>query len=174
MNEPTVSLIVAVARNGTIGKDGDLPWRLPADMKWFKDKTMGHHVVMGRKTYESLGGHPLPGRTKIVLTRSRSLEAPGATVVPDLPSAMALAADAGDDEVFIIGGAGVYLEALPLAGRVYLTRVDADIDGDVVFPAFAGESLGDGQWVEVWREHHPADDRHEHPFAWCVLERAAD
>lgn len=173
MIDTKLALIVAVARNGTIGKGGDLPWRLPADLKWFKQKTMGHHVVMGRRTFESLGGHPLPGRTKVVLTSDRGLSVPDSVVVHDLPSAIAVAADAGDDEVFVIGGAGVYVEALPMADRVYLTRIHADVQGDVALAAFARGASGGQEWVEVWREDHPADDRHAHAFSWCILERSA-
>jgi dihydrofolate reductase len=162
-----VSIIAAVAENGVIGRDGDLPWRLPADLRFFKRVTMGHHLVMGRKTWASIG-RPLPGRTLVVLTRDRALEIPGVHVVHALPEALALARAAGDREAFVIGGADVFARALPLADRLYLTRVHADVAGDVRFPAF-----DDGAFVEVAREDHAADEQHAHAFSICTLERRA-
>lgn len=160
-----VSIVVAVARSGVIGRGGELPWRLPADLRFFKRVTMGHHLVMGRKTWASIG-RPLPGRTMVVLSRDPGLELAGATVVHDLPEALALARAAGDTEAFVIGGAEVYARALPLADRLYLTRVHADVEGDVHFP-----DLDEHQWVEVAREEHAADEHHAHAFALCTLER---
>jgi dihydrofolate reductase len=160
-----VSILAAVAANGVIGRDGDLPWRLPADLAFFKRVTMGHHLVMGRKTWESIG-RPLPGRTFVVLSRDPGLAIPGVQVVHALPEALALARAAGDSEVFVIGGADVFGLALPLASRLYLTRVHAHVEGDVCFPAF-----DEHPWVEVAREEHAVDDRHAFPFAICTLER---
>lgn len=160
-----VSLVAAVAANGVIGRDGDLPWRLPADLRFFKRVTMGHHLVMGRKTWASIG-RPLPGRTMVVLTRDPGLEIPGVRVVHDLPEALAVARAAGDREAFVIGGADVFARALPLADRLYLTRVHADVEGDVCFPAFAEQA-----WVEVAREDHAADEQHAFAFSICTLER---
>ena len=160
-----VSILVAVARSGVIGRGGELPWRLPADLRFFKRVTMGHHLVMGRKTWASIG-RPLPGRTMVVLTRDPTLEIPGASVVHDLPEALALARAAGDTEAFVIGGAEVYALALPLADRLYLTRVHADVEGDVRFPVYDPQ-----EWVEVAREEHAADEHHAHAFALCTLER---
>lgn len=160
-----VSILVAAARSGVIGRGGELPWRLPADLRFFKRVTMGHHLIMGRKTWASIG-RPLPGRTMVVLTRSPGLELAGATVVHDLPEALALARAAGDTEAFVIGGAEVYARALPLADRLYLTRVHADVEGDVRFP-----DLDEHRWVEVAREEHAADEHHAHAFAFCTLER---
>jgi dihydrofolate reductase len=162
-----VSIIAAVADNGVIGRDGDLPWRLPADMRFFKRTTMGHHLVMGRKTWDSIG-RPLSGRTMVVLTRDRDAQIPGAHVVHDLREAIDLAREAGDSEVFVAGGAQVYAQALPLADRLLLTRVAATVDGDVHFPEYDPSA-----WVEVAREEHAADQRHAHAFAICTLERAA-
>ena len=127
-----VSLIVGRARNGVIGRDGDLPWRLPADLAQFKRRTMGHHLVMGRRTFESLPGI-LPGRPHLVLSRDPSYAHEGIRVFATLEDALAAAEAAGDDETFVIGGGAVYREALPRASRVYLTRVHADVEGDVTF-----------------------------------------
>jgi dihydrofolate reductase len=160
-----VSIVVAVAANGVIGRDGGLPWRLPADLAFFKRVTMGHHLVMGRKTWESIG-RPLPGRTLVVLTRDPQLEIPGVQVVHALPDALALARAAGDSEACVIGGADVFARALPLADRLYLTRVHADVEGDVRFPVFDAQG-----WVEVAREEHAADERHAYAFSICTLER---
>jgi dihydrofolate reductase len=160
---PRISLIVAVARNGVIGKDGKLPWHLPEDLKRFKALTMGHHIIMGRRTWESIG-RPLPGRKSVVVTRQRDYSAPGAIVVHSLPDAVA--ACAGDDEVFVIGGEEIYRTALPIADRIHLTRLDADYAGDTRFPA-----LAPGQWHEVSRERHPGNGPDRPGFDFLVLER---
>ncbi|MCX4247359.1 dihydrofolate reductase [Paraliomyxa miuraensis] len=167
-----VGIIVAMATNGVIGRDGDLPWRLPADLRWFRRVTMGHHVIMGRKTWESIG-RPLPGRTLVVLTRDpearrRLEEIPGVVAEAELSGALDRARAAGDTEALVAGGAEVYAHALPLADRLYLTRVHGQVEGDVVFPAFDSD-----QWTETAREEHAADDRHALPFALCTLERRA-
>ncbi|MBC2670288.1 dihydrofolate reductase [Novosphingobium piscinae] len=141
-------LIVAAARNGTIGRDGTLPWHLPADLKRFKALTMGKPMVMGRKTFVSLPGL-LPGRRHIVLTRDRAWSAPGAEVAHDLEAALALA---GPGEVAVIGGAEVFALALPRAGRLELTEVQAEVAGDTVMPP-----LGAG-WREIARESHVPSD----------------
>ncbi len=161
----TVSLIVAMSRNGVIGRDGDLPWHLPADLKRFRELTTGHHVIMGRKTHESIG-KPLPKRTNVVLSRAADYTADGCTVASDLSVALERAVAAGEGEAFVIGGAGVYERALANADRIYLTRVGADVDGDVRFPP-----LDEARWSEVSREEHGADERHSYPFAFTVLER---
>lgn len=161
----TVSLIAAVARNGVIGRDGALPWKLSADLKRFRELTTGHHVIMGRKTHESIG-KPLPKRTNVVLSRSSGYTAEGCAVSSGLGEALREAERADEDEAFVIGGAGVYELALPTADRLYLTRVEADVAGDVHFPDLAANV-----WREVSREEHGADERNEHPFAFLVLER---
>lgn len=161
---PSVELVAAVADNGVIGKDGALPWRIPADLRHFRERTMGHHVVMGRKTWASIG-RPLPGRTNVVVTRDPQLRIDGCTVVGSLAAAIALAEAAGETVVFVIGGGELYREALPRADRIHLTRVHADVDGDVRFPP-----LPPAQWVEVAREDHSNEPV---PFSFCVLERAA-
>lgn len=165
-----VSIIAAVAANGVIGRDGELPWRLPADLRFFKRVTMGHHLVMGRKTWASIG-RPLPGRTMVVLSRDASLAIPGVRVVPSLPEALALARAAGDLEAFVIGGAAVFASALPLADRLYLTRVHAHVEGDVCIPALAEHGAYEAEWVEVAREEHAVDEQHAVAFALCTLER---
>lgn len=162
---PVVSLIAAVADNGTIGKDGALPWRIPADLKWFRARTMGHHVVMGRKTWASIG-RALPGRTNVVVSRDPELSVPdGVVLVDGLGAAIDRARAAGDDEVFVIGGGELYRAALPYADRIYLTRIHADVDGDAWFP-----TIDAADWVEVAREPHLDEAL---PFSFCVLERAA-
>ena len=154
-------LIVAAARNGTIGADGKLPWHLPADLKRFKALTMGKPMVMGRKTFESLPG-VLPGRRHIVLTRDPAWQAAGAEVACDLDGALALA---GPGEVAVIGGAEIFTLALPRAARLELTEVHADVPGDAVMPP-----LGEG-WRETFRENHAPNDGRP-GFAFVTLERA--
>jgi dihydrofolate reductase len=158
-----VSLVVAVARNGVIGRDNELPWKLPADLAYFKRVTMGHPVIMGRRTYESIG-KPLPGRKNIVLTRDASYGAPGCTVVNRLEDAWKAAGGARD--VCVIGGATLFEETLPIAERIHLTEVEADVEGDTFFPPFDR-----GEWTEREVERHGVDDRHAYPFRIVVLER---
>ncbi len=158
-----LSLILAMAENRVIGRDGALPWRLPADLKHFKTLTLDHTIVMGRKTWESIG-RPLPRRRSIVLTRDPAYHAKGAEMASSLDQALGLAA--GDDEVFVIGGAAVFAEALPRAGRVYLTRVHAELEGDVMC-----SPLDDGSWELTGEERREADDRHAYPFTFQVWER---
>lgn len=158
-----VSLVVAMDRRRVIGKDNQLPWRLPADLAYFKRVTMGHPVIMGRRTHESIG-KPLPGRRNIVVTRQRGYVAPGCTVVGSLAEAMAAAGDA--DEVSVIGGSSVFAETLPRADVIHLTEVDAEVEGDTFFPAFDR-----GPWRETEVERHGADERHAYPFRIVRLER---
>ena len=144
---PRVTLILARARNGVIGAKGGLPWHLPEDLAFFKRTTMGHPIVMGRKTWESIG-RPLPGRRSVVVTRDRSFSAAGAEVVHSLDEAVARCA--GSDEIFVIGGAQLYAEALPRADRLLLTEIHADFDGDTFLPA-----PSDREWIESGRQSHP-------------------
>lgn len=160
---PRVTLVVAMARNGAIGRGGALPWHLPDDLRRFKALTLGKPVLMGRRTWESIG-RPLPGRMNLVLTRDAALRAAGATVVASLDAA--LAAAAGHEELMVIGGAQVYALAAPLAGRVHLTAVDAEVDGDTHLPPFDPR-----EWIEVAREHHAADERHACAMDFVTLER---
>jgi len=160
-----ISLIAAMAENGVIGREGRLPWHLAADLKRFKQLTMGHTIVMGRKTWESIG-RPLPGRRMIVITRQTGYRADGVDVVSNLDDAVALTRAAGDDEVFIIGGAEVYRLALPHADRLYLTRVHAKIEGDTVFPEFDV-----GHWQLVKSEERAADETNDFPICFERYER---
>ncbi len=158
------SLIVAVAEGGVIGREGKLPWHLPADLARFKRLTMGHHILMGRRTWESIG-RPLPGRTTVIISRRGVPGAPeGVHVASSLEAALALAGD--DPEPFVIGGGMIYREALPLARRVYLTRVHGTFPGDTYFP-----DLDPGAWRLVEREEHPADARNRHACSFLVYER---
>jgi len=161
---------IARARNGVIGKDGALPWRLKSDMAIFRAVTMGKPVIMGRKTWESLPRRPLPGRTNVVLTKDQSYEAPGAVLCESFSEAWQIAreqaADDGAEEVCVIGGASLFELALQKARRLYLTEVEAEVDGDVVL-----SPIDEALWREVRREAHPASDVDEHPFVFRVLER---
>ncbi len=139
-----LSILVAMAQNRTIGINNTLPWHIPEDLKRFKALTMGHHMIMGRKTFDSIG-KPLPGRTTVIVTRNRELKIAGCVIAHTLEEA--IAACAGDDEIFIIGGAELFSSALLLADRLYLTEIKQDVDGDVFFPTF-----DKSMWVEVGRE----------------------
>ncbi|HEY8510707.1 MAG TPA: dihydrofolate reductase [Cyclobacteriaceae bacterium] len=163
-----VSLIAAVSRNNVIGKDNDLPWNLPDDMKYFMQTTSRHHVIMGRKNYESIPEkfRPLPNRTNIVVTRNEDYQAPGCHIVHSLEDAFAIPMRSEEEEVFVIGGADIFRQSLPFADRLYLTEVHADVEGDVFFPAF-----DHSEWKELSRVPHPADERHKYAFDFVVYER---
>ena len=163
MTQP-VALIVAIAANGVIGKDNALPWRIPEDLKWFKRNTLGKPVIMGRKTFDSIG-HPLPGRPNIVVTRQIDWSVEGAAVTHCLDEALALASRLAPEatERMVIGGSALFAEALPLCTRLYLTEIARDYDGDVRFPPFARDL-----WREVGRERHDGDPA----FDFVVLDRA--
>ena len=143
---PRLTLIIARARNGVIGKDNTMPWRIPGEQAYFKRVTMGHPIIMGRRTWESIG-RPLPGRRSIVVTRNSAFVALGAEFVPSLEAALARCADAA--EAFVIGGAELYRLALPHADRLLITEIDHDFEGDTYLPAPDPK-----QWREVAREHH--------------------
>jgi dihydrofolate reductase len=161
---------IARARNGVIGKDGDLPWRLKSDLAIFKATTLSKPVIMGRKTWDSLPRKPLPGRLNVVLSRDGAFEPSGAVVCETLDEALQIAreqaAEDGAEEVCVIGGAAVFAEALPRARRLYLTEVQADVAGDVHLAA-----IDESQWREVRREDHPAGPDDQYPFVFRVLER---
>lgn len=163
MKTPRLSLIAAVARNGVIGRDGKIPWRIPGDLPRFKRITMGHPVIMGRRTWESLG-KPLPGRRNLVLSRAPALKLAGAEVFASLAQALASCAQAS--EVFVIGGTEAYREALPLAHRLLLTEIDADIEGDAFFPPFDRAA-----WRQTGREQHAANADNPLPFSYVDYER---
>lgn len=160
------SIIVAMSENRVIGRQGGLPWRLSADLRRFKRLTMGHHIVMGRKTFESIG-RLLPGRTSIVLTRDSAFAFPGAVIARSLEQAVKRAGD--DQEIFLIGGGQVYRETLEKADRLYLTMVHAEVDGDTYFP-----EIHLTQWQLVDRERHSADDKNEHDYSFIVYDRVRD
>ncbi len=168
--EVKLCLIVARARNGVIGAKGGLPWRLSGDLVFFKKTTLGKPIIMGRNTWESLPRQPLPGRENIVLTKDWSYAANGARVYSSFSSAVAaaraIAARAGEDEVFVIGGGAVYDRALKVADRIYLTEVDVEPDGDTYFPA-----LDENAWVETSVSEFKADEKNEHDFRIRVLDR---
>jgi dihydrofolate reductase len=154
--------VVAVATNGVIGRDGGLPWRLPDDLRRFRELTMGHALLMGRRTFESIG-RPLPGRRNLVLSRDAGWAAPGCETVASPAAALAAV---GDAQLFVIGGAEVYAACWQLAARVELTEVHAEVAGDARLRGFDR-----GDWREVAREEHAADARHAHAFSFVTLVR---
>ncbi len=170
MTQPHIALVVARGRNGVIGQDGDLPWRLRSDLKRFKAITLGKPCIMGRKTWDSLPLRPLPGRLNLVLTRDLSYEAKGAVVCESLAEAVSIAketaAEDGVEEICIIGGAQIYAAALPRARRLYITEVEAEPDGDALFPAF-----DEAAFEESLAERHAESDSDDHAFTFRVLER---
>ncbi len=162
-----LTLIAAMAENRVIGSGGGLPWKLPDEMQHFMDVTMGHSVLMGRKTFESMD-RPLPKRTNIVITRDTDYRAVGAHVVNTLAEAIELAESRGEKEAFVIGGAQIYALILPLADRMVLTRVHAEIEGDVRFPSF-----DTSQWRVVSEARHEADERHAYGYTIREYERVS-
>ncbi len=170
----SIALIVAVAKNGVIGRDNQLPWRLPKDLQYFKKTTMGKVLLMGRKTFESIGS-PLPGRISIVLTRDPHWRYQGegnekVHCVSALQEALALAqslsVESGQEEVMVIGGAEIYREALPYAERLYFTEVNAKVEGDAYFPDWQRTD-----WQENFREYWESDARNPYPYSFIILDR---
>ena len=165
-HRPRMTLVVAADQAGGIGLDGDLPWRLPDDLKWFKRVTMGYPLVMGRKTHESIG-RSLPGRLNVVITRQDGyVPYDGAEVAGSLAAALDRAAADNADEVMVIGGAEIFRSALPMADRVLLTRVHATFAADTFL-----NDLDPGEWREIWREDHAADARNPHAYSFIELMR---
>ncbi len=160
---PEIILIAAVARNGVIGRDNALPWKLKADLRHFKSVTMGHPILMGRKTWESLG-RPLPGRRNLVVTRNPDFIAAGGEVFPDLDAALTTVS--GVDKIFVIGGGELYRLTLPKADGLILTEIQAEIAGDTRFPTFSST-----QFREINRETHTADDNNEYAYDFVTYER---
>lgn len=153
-----LSIIVAAAENGVIGKDGHMPWKLPAESVYFKQTTLGHPVITGRKNFEAMG-RPLPDRLNVIVTRQEDYKAPeGCIVVHSFPDALQLPRVKSADEVFVIGGQEIYNLALPLADRLYLTLVHAAIDGDTFF------KYDPDQWQKIWSEQHPADEQNKYSY----------
>ena len=161
-----ISLIVAAAMNNVIGRDGGLPWHLSEDLKRFKRLTTGKPIIMGRLTYESIG-KPLPDRRNIVISSREGLEIDGCEVVASPDAAIELTAD--DEEVMVIGGGGVYVQMLPMADRIYLTRVHASFDGDTYIP-----ELSEDEWQVVDEENFPADESRQYGFSFVTLDRLRD
>ncbi|HIO92441.1 MAG TPA: type 3 dihydrofolate reductase [Leucothrix mucor] len=162
-----ISMIAAMAHQRVIGKDQKMPWHLPADLAFFKKTTMGSPILMGRKTYESIG-RPLPGRLNLVVTRSPDLKIAGCEVVTSLEQAMSVAQEKSSDsnEVFITGGSHLYKSFLDKADRLYLTMIDADLEGDTYFPDYTQYN-----WQEVDHEDHQADDKNIYPYSFVTLDR---
>jgi dihydrofolate reductase len=168
--KPKIAFVVAVSKNGIIGRGGGLPWKLSSDMRFFKTITMGKPLIMGRKTWESLPKRPLPGRDNIVISRTRGYKAPGATVVSDPKAALSKAAmcasRAGSEEIAVIGGGEIFTLMLPSADRIYLTEVDLETEGDTRFPA-----LDPAQWREIGREKFPRGEKDDAAFTIRTLDR---
>lgn len=163
-----ISLIAALTENRVIGKNNDLPWRLPDDMKYFMKTTTGHHVIMGRKNYDSLPANfkPLPNRTNIIVTRQLNFVAKGCTVVNSIKAGIEIAKSNKEEELFIIGGAQIYEQALPMAHRLYLTEIKAEVNGDTYFP-----KIDRNQWKEISRVAHAADEKHRFAFDFVIYKR---
>ncbi len=163
-----ISFIAALTRNQVIGKNNDIPWSLPDDMKYFMQTTKSHYVIMGRKNYDSLPEKfkPLPNRTNIVVTRQSTFSARGCTVVHSVDDAVRLARTGGEREAFIIGGAEIFKVSFPMADRLYLTEIDGEVEGDVFFPAWDRS-----KWNEISRHHHSSDERHAFAFDFVIYER---
>jgi len=163
-----ISLIAALTENQVIGKNNDLPWHLPDDMKYFMQTTKQHHVIMGRKNYDSIPEkfRPLPNRTNIVVTRQDNFNAPNCSVVNSIEKAVSLAKENNERELFVIGGAEIYKLAMPLADKLYLTEIRTELEGDTYFPIFDTD-----QWKEVSRVHHIADERHAYAFDFVVYDK---
>nr|AIA16221.1 Dihydrofolate reductase [uncultured bacterium]AIA17071.1 Dihydrofolate reductase [uncultured bacterium] len=164
----TISIIVAVSENNVIGRNNDLPWHLPVDMKYFKDTTMGHCVVMGRKNYESIPDkyRPLQGRTNIVITRQLDYHPPGTHVVHAIGEAISLAKEKNETECFITGGGEIFAQSIKYCDRLYITRIHQIIEGDVYFP-----EVDMNEWKEVSRRDVTPDEKNKYPFSFLVYER---
>jgi dihydrofolate reductase len=161
-----ISIIAAMDRNRGIGVDNKLPWRLSADLKRFRELTMGHHIIVGRKTFESIG-RPLPGRRMIVVTRDGNYKAEGCDVAHSVEDAINLARERGEREVFICGGGEIYSQSIGIADRMYLTFVDAEVAADTFFPEF-----DEREWSEQESFYQPADEKNQYPFTFKLLVRA--
>lgn len=160
------SIIVAVAENNIIGRDNDLVWRLPDDMKYFRRMTSGHCVIMGRKTFESFG-KPLPNRTHIIITRNDDYQYEGCHIVNTLEDAFAKAKELGETEAFILGGGEIYRQSIVMSDKLYITEVHESFDGDTSFP-----EIDKSNWKEISRDDRDKDEQHAHDFSFVVYERA--
>jgi len=160
-----IALVLAVSENGVIGKDNALPWRVPADLRYFRKVTASYPLIMGRKTFDSVG-RPLPGRRNIIITRQANLQIAGCDVVHSLSEAIELAKSSGAAQISIVGGAEIFRQAMPLANRIYLTRIHAEFEGDAFFTIPHPEN-----WKETSREDHPADAENAYPLSFIVYDR---
>ena len=160
-----ISLIAALDQNRGIGIANQLPWHLPADLRWFKKVTMGHYLIVGRKTYQSIG-KPLPGRRMIVLTRNPALQFEGSLLSSSLSEALQKASEAGENEIFVIGGSEIYRQSLPLADHLYLTRVHASLPADAYFP-----EIPESEWTTICEQHRPADEQNQYALTFLHLAR---
>ena len=158
-----ISIIVAMGRNRAIGRDNSLVWHLPADLKHFKETTMGKPLIMGRKTFESVG-KPLPGRTNVVVTRSKEFSAPGCIIADSLEQALSKVD--GEPEIFIAGGGEIYRQAIPLTDKMYITIIDHDFDADTHFPKFSEK-----EWKIVEENYQPANQKNQYPMVFRTYER---
>ncbi len=157
------SFVVAVAKNNVIGKDNTLPWHLPADLRFFKNLTTGHHMIMGRKTFDSFG-KPLPNRTSVVITRQNDYQPEGCIVVHSIEEAIKVAAV--EEEIFIIGGSEIFKQTMPIADRIYLTRIHEDFEGDTIFP-----ELNKEEWELKEKQDFEADEKNKYSYSFCIYER---
>mgnify|MGYP005666370649 CR=1 FL=1 len=162
-----ISAIVATAKNNVIGKDNDIPWYLPADLKYFKKTTLNHHIIMGRNCFASIG-RPLPKRTNVIITRNPFFVASNALVARSIEEALALAEENGEEEVFVIGGGQIYEASQSFWDRLYLTEVDLEVDGDIFFP-----ELNPKEWKLISETPHQADEKNEYNYTFKVLERVS-
>ncbi len=161
----TISCIVAVAKNNVIGKDNDIPWYLPADLKYFKKTTINHHIIMGRNCYESIG-KPLPKRTNVILTRDPYYIVSSTVIAHSIEEALSIALENGEGEAFIIGGGEIYRQSVPYWDKLYLTEVDLEVDGDVFFP-----EIDFTEWNLISEEKHAKDTKNEHDYTFKVYEK---
>jgi dihydrofolate reductase len=161
------TIVVAVAENNVIGKDNDLIWHMPADLKWFKQQTKGHWVLLGRKSFESIGSKPLPHRTHIVVTRQNEYVLPqGVHKATSLSEGYKIAGENGVNELMILGGGNIYKQALEDCDRIILTEIKAKFEGDTYFPEIESKD-----WKEVFREDHKADEKNQYDYSFTILER---
>ncbi|HUP63390.1 MAG TPA: dihydrofolate reductase [Thermoanaerobaculia bacterium] len=163
-----LSIIAALSSNNVIGRNGQLPWHLSTDLKRFKSLTMGHHLLMGRRTFDAVG-RPLPGRISVVITHRDDFAVEGVIIAHSLEEAIRVAAEAGDDEPFIAGGAQIYEQSMHRADRMYLTRVHEEVEGDAFFPDFDDVS----EWHLVDAEHFDGDEKNDYPFSFLMYDRVA-
>ena len=160
-----ISIIVAITENNIIGRDNGMPWHLPADLKYFRERTTGHHIVMGRKTFESIGGgRPLPNRVSIIITKQKDYKAEGCLIAHSLEEAIEIAKD--ENELFIIGGKQIYEQSLALANKMYITRIHTSIDGDTSFPQY-----DENQWEMTSYTEREADEKNVYPLSFLVFDK---